>query len=101
MKPSGLQRRVISLYYTTLKEIVHSKRPRTLKVQLYQYLNYEFNSHKNIPRTDFDYIEYLLRTGKTKIEDLLQPHVKSVYLTEDMTKFFDDKSHGKFIRFIK
>lgn len=43
------------------------------------YIHEEFNKYKNLQRKDFTTIEYLLRTGKRRLQMFSQPDVKDIH----------------------
>ncbi|KAF8475862.1 complex 1 protein-domain-containing protein [Kalaharituber pfeilii] len=80
---TGLQREVLSLYRTCLREA--RKKPEATRQNFIRFARDEFRSHLSIDRKDFDTIEHLLRVGRRKLE---------VYSGEGLRMLFDSFSGG-------
>ena len=44
------------------------------------------DKHRTIPRTKFNYIEFVLRQERNKLRDLMQANVKNVRMEQGATK---------------
>ncbi|EPX71315.1 LYR family protein [Schizosaccharomyces octosporus yFS286] len=79
MARSGLQKQVIRFYRQCLhaaKQKEHIYQPHWL-----EFVHKEFRRNQTIPRTEFFYIEHLLRIGQRRYETYSRPEVKDINLT--------------------
>lgn len=63
---SDLQKAVLKLYRSYLK--FGCSKPEPLRSSIIDYAYKTFRHHKNIPRTKFDRIEFLLRQESNKLD---------------------------------
>jgi succinate dehydrogenase assembly factor 1 len=66
MRLSGLQKQVLSLYRDCLRAARKNGGPKSSAVE---FVRSEFHAKAKVDRLDFQRIEFLLRTGKRKLED--------------------------------
>ncbi|KAK2750257.1 hypothetical protein FQN55_002402 [Onygenales sp. PD_40] len=76
MRLSGLQREVLSLYRTALREI--RKKPAESQENFKQFARQEFRKNLSISKKDFSAIEYLLRKGRRQIEMYASPGIRNI-----------------------
>ncbi|KAK2812370.1 hypothetical protein FQN50_001369 [Emmonsiellopsis sp. PD_5] len=76
MRLSGLQREVLSLYRTALREI--RKKPVESQDNFKQFARQEFRKNLSISKKDFSAIEYLLRKGRRQIEMYASPGIRNI-----------------------
>ncbi|KAK2785427.1 hypothetical protein FQN51_003799 [Onygenales sp. PD_10] len=76
MRLSGLQREVLSLYRTALREI--RKKPAESQDNFKQFARQEFRKNLSISKKDFSAIEYLLRKGRRQIEMYASPGIRNI-----------------------
>ncbi|KAK9463964.1 uncharacterized protein V1516DRAFT_669146 [Lipomyces oligophaga] len=75
-KLSGLQRDVLSLYRSCLREI--RKKPKENRLNFIKFTRTQFEKHLALPKSDFGTIEYLLRRGRHQLETYANPGVRNI-----------------------
>ncbi|ORX83007.1 hypothetical protein K493DRAFT_320329 [Basidiobolus meristosporus CBS 931.73] len=78
VKRSGLQQDVINFYRDCFRAI--RSKPQQNRPHFQQYIRSEFRKH-DLTKRDFATIEYLLRVGKRKLEQMSSGSVKDIHLT--------------------
>ncbi|KAI6350798.1 hypothetical protein MCOR25_010379 [Pyricularia grisea] len=76
MRLSGLQKEVLSLYRSTLREI--RKKPETTRQHFRDFARAEFDRNLAIDKRDFAAVEYLLRKGRRQLETYSAPGIKDI-----------------------
>ncbi|TVY58818.1 Succinate dehydrogenase assembly factor [Lachnellula suecica] len=76
MKHSGLQREVLALYRTCLRE--SRKKPANTRLHFESYARTEFDKSIGLDKKDFGAIEYLLRKGQRQLEMYSAPGIKDI-----------------------
>ncbi|TLS24991.1 hypothetical protein PpBr36_07648 [Pyricularia pennisetigena] len=76
MRLSGLQKEVLSLYRSTLREI--RKKPETSQQHFRDFARAEFDRNLAIDKRDFAAVEYLLRKGRRQLETYSAPGIKDI-----------------------
>lgn len=74
---SGLQKDIIHLYRQCLR--VSYTKPVQNRPHFINFVKAEFNKNKSTSRKDFNTIEYLIRTGKKKLEIYSANDVKDIF----------------------
>lgn len=77
LKLSGLQKDVLKLYRTCVRETY--KKPVEFRSHWQKFARDEFEKHKAIPKKLFSVIEHLTRVGHKRIELYLNPQIKNVH----------------------
>ncbi|KAF8422864.1 complex 1 protein-domain-containing protein [Tirmania nivea] len=75
-KLTGLQRDVLSLYRACLRQA--RLKPVETRENFRQFARDEFRSHVDVDRKDFNTIEYLLRTGRRKLETYSSEGIRNI-----------------------
>ncbi|CCH58435.1 hypothetical protein TBLA_0A06430 [Henningerozyma blattae CBS 6284] len=76
-KLCGLQRDVVHLYRSCIR-VAHTK-PVQSRPHFIEFARSEFSKNRDVPRKDFNTIEYLLRTGKRRLETYSSSEVKNIF----------------------
>ncbi|TVY51998.1 Succinate dehydrogenase assembly factor 1, mitochondrial [Lachnellula cervina] len=76
MKHSGLQREVLSLYRTCLRE--SRKKPANTRLHFELYARTEFDKSIGLDKKDFGAIEYLLRKGRRQVDMYSSPGIRDI-----------------------
>ncbi|KAI1408772.1 hypothetical protein F5Y13DRAFT_194024 [Hypoxylon sp. FL1857] len=74
MRLSGLQKEVLSLYRSCLRE--SRKKPAATRPHFESFARSEFDKHINTDKRDFFAIEFLLRKGRRQLEMYSSPGIK-------------------------
>ncbi|RPB23103.1 hypothetical protein L211DRAFT_826052 [Terfezia boudieri ATCC MYA-4762] len=78
-KLTGLQKDVLSLYRACLRQA--KLKPVETRENFRQFASRdEFRSHLDVDRKDFNTIEYLLRTGRRKLETYSGEGIRNIVL---------------------
>ncbi|KAF2740389.1 hypothetical protein EJ04DRAFT_558922 [Polyplosphaeria fusca] len=75
-KISGLQREVLSLYRQCLRAC--RKKPADTRLNFYNHTRSEFHRNSSINKKDFGTIEYLIRSGRKKLETYEDPGIRNI-----------------------
>ncbi|TLD10970.1 hypothetical protein PgNI_06278 [Pyricularia grisea] len=81
MRLSGLQKEVLSLYRSTLREIrkkPEQRRFKTTRQHFRDFARAEFDRNLAIDKRDFAAVEYLLRKGRRQLETYSAPGIKDI-----------------------
>ncbi|EHA19240.1 hypothetical protein CBS63078_10390 [Aspergillus niger] len=73
---SGLQRQVLALYRTCLREA--GKKPIETRENFRAYARAEFRKNSSVSKKDFGAIEYLLRKGQRQLEMYSAPGIRNI-----------------------
>ncbi|KAI2473665.1 complex 1 protein-domain-containing protein [Annulohypoxylon bovei var. microspora] len=76
MRLSGMQKDVLSLYRSCLRE--SRKKPAATRSHFESFTRSEFKKHIKMDKRDFSAIEFLLRKGKRQLELYSSPGIKDV-----------------------
>ncbi|KAK9763369.1 hypothetical protein K7432_010015 [Basidiobolus ranarum] len=78
VKRSGLQQDVVNFYRECFRAT--KSKPQENRPHFQHYVRMEFRKHE-LAKRDFTTIEYLLRVGKRKLEQLSHANVKDIHHT--------------------
>ncbi|KAL8404241.1 hypothetical protein RB594_009194 [Gaeumannomyces avenae] len=70
---SGLQKEVLALYRSSLREI--RKKPAPARPHFHAFARAEFEKNLAIDKRDFAAVEYLLRKGRRQLETYSAPGI--------------------------
>ena len=73
---TGLQRDVLYLYRQYIR--MAYKKPEDSRPHFLNFVRGEFRKNSNLSRREFNAIEYLIRTGKRRLEMYQDPTVKDI-----------------------
>lgn len=76
MRLSGLQKDVLSLYRSCLRE--SRKKPKAARSHFQAFARSEFEKNIQIDKRDFAAVEFLLRKGRRQLEVYSAPGVKDI-----------------------
>ncbi|EXV00699.1 LYR motif protein [Metarhizium robertsii] len=76
MRLSGLQKEVLALYRSCLRE--SRKKPASTRAHFEQFARSEFDRNLRIEKRDFAAIEFLLRKGRRQLDVYSNPGIKDV-----------------------
>ncbi|CAH6720641.1 succinate dehydrogenase assembly factor 1, mitochondrial [[Candida] jaroonii] len=76
MKLSGLQKQVIHLYRSCMRQVKH--KPIDTQHHWRKFIHAEFVKYKAIPKKQFSAIEHLLRSGDRRLEMFSNPQIKDI-----------------------
>ncbi|KIE01856.1 heat repeat protein, partial [Metarhizium majus ARSEF 297] len=76
MRLSGLQKEVLALYRSCLRE--SRKKPASTRAHFEQFARAEFDRNLRIEKRDFAAIEFLLRKGRRQLDVYSNPGIKDV-----------------------
>ncbi|RKP19199.1 hypothetical protein ROZALSC1DRAFT_14288 [Rozella allomycis CSF55] len=77
--------------YRKLVRVVHSK-PREFQQEFQKAIRYEFDINRNIPRTQINTIEHLMRQGEKKYEIIKDKSVFRINVPSHVEKYFEEKN---------
>ncbi|CAJ2501199.1 Uu.00g040520.m01.CDS01 [Anthostomella pinea] len=77
MRLSGLQKEVLALYRTCLRE--SRKKPAATRSHFEAYARTEFNKSVGLDKRDFGAIEFLVRKGRRQLEVYSAPGIKDIH----------------------
>ena len=83
-KYSDLQRSVLTLYRGFLKFAV--TKPEPLRSDIIDYAHNLWRANKNLHRSKFDRIEYLLRQESNKLDTWKESNLKNISFGSNRTK---------------
>ncbi|TWU78408.1 hypothetical protein ED733_008793 [Metarhizium rileyi] len=76
MRLSGLQKEVLALYRSCLRE--SRKKPASTRAHFERFARNEFSRSLGIEKRDFAAIEFLLRKGRRQLDVYSNPGIKDV-----------------------
>lgn len=76
MRLSGLQKEVVSLYRSCLRE--SRKKPKATRHNFEVFARSEFDKNLSIDKRDFAAVEFLLRKGRRQLDLYSVPSIKDV-----------------------
>ncbi|KAL1923423.1 uncharacterized protein VTP21DRAFT_8403 [Calcarisporiella thermophila] len=74
---SGLQNDVLILYRDCWRAA--RSKPLQSRPHWYQFIREQFRQHQNIPRSDFNTVEYYVRRGRRQLEIYSQPSITDIH----------------------
>ncbi|CAH2445875.1 Succinate dehydrogenase assembly factor [Komagataella phaffii CBS 7435] len=77
MKYSGLQKEVLKLYRSCIRQAY--KKPTENQDHWVRFVHEQFDKYRAIPKRDFATIEHLLRTGHRRLEMYSNDNITDVH----------------------
>ncbi|KAF2280917.1 uncharacterized protein EI97DRAFT_13395 [Westerdykella ornata] len=74
---SGLQRDVLALYRECLRAV--REKPVNSQSHFRDFARDEFRKHLSVNKKDFATIEYLLRSGRRKLDRYRDPEIRDIH----------------------
>ncbi|AET39660.1 Sdh6p Ecym_4637 [Eremothecium cymbalariae DBVPG len=74
---SGLQREVLHLYRRSIR-VAYNKSSDS-RPHFVSFIRKEFAKYRDVPKKDFNTIEYLIRIGHKKVDTYSSPELKDIH----------------------